>query len=304
MRAMSTPTLTPQNDTGSKRHARGRIWTALAASVVAMGLLAWYITIRPESTVVRDEPYEVGTTTSDQLARLADLRIFFGHQSVGQNIIDAIPSIYAAARVDAPTIVESATPLPMPGGYIQHAHIGTNGDPIGKIAEFDRIMRSGVADNVDVAAMKLCYIDLEGKVDVEAVFTSYRDTLTALERDYPNVTFIYLTAPLTTERDWVKRLKARLGVSDYYPPSDNVIREEFNEKIRSEYAPTGRLFDIAAVQSTVDGTRALRNYDDADYYSMEESLSSDLGHLNTDGAAIVGSAFLASIAQADPAGGK
>lgn len=298
---MSTQTLSPHGGMDSKGRGRKRIWKALAASVSIAGLVISYTLIRPETTVVEEESYDTTTASRGQLTDVTKLRIFFGHQSVGQNIIDAIPGIYSAAGVSGPTIVESSTPQTMSGGYIEHAHIGTNGDPLGKVAEFDRIMRSGIANEVEVAAMKLCYVDFNGSTDVQEVFDGYRDTLAGLERDYPNVTFMHLTVPLTAERDWVKRVKSRLGLSDYYSPYENVIREQFNAKIRAEYSDTGRLFDIAAAQSTVDGTRVLRSYGGANYYSMAEPLSSDLGHLNPEGAALVGSAFLASIAQAVPA---
>lgn len=293
---MSTGRPSPEGRTQLEGRRRG--WLAAAAAAIAVGLVAVYVLIRPETTVVRDVSYRTEAPTQAQLADVARMRIFFGHQSVGQNIIEAIPDLYAAQNVPGPAIVESSAPIQMPGGYFQHALIGTNGDPLGKVSEFDRIMRSGVAGRVDMAAMKFCYIDFNEGTDVGQVFNVYKDTLERLSADYPNVTFMYVTVPLTTERSFVTRAKARLGLSDFNSPADNVVREKFNERVRGEYAGTGRLFDIAAAQSAEDGVRALRNYGGADYYAMEASLASDLGHLNHTGATAIGSTFLEAIAQA------
>lgn len=293
---MSTGTLSPEGSTRAAGRRRG--WLAAAAAAVAVGLVAAYMLVRPETTVVRDASYSTGVASQAQLADVAKLRIFFGHQSVGQNIIEAIPNIYAAQDVPGPTIVQSSAPIEMSGGYLQHAFVGTNGDPLSKISDFDRIMRSGIAGRVEVAAMKFCYIDFNEDTDVDQVFSHYQDTIERLSGDYPNVTFMYITVPLTTERSLVTRTKARLGLSDFNPPADNVVRERFNQKVRAEYSGTGRLFDIAAAQSSSGGIRTLRIYDGADYYSMESALASDLGHLNQTGATVIGSAFLEAIAQA------
>lgn len=274
------------------------IWLPVTTGVVVTGLIGTYLLTRPETVVVRAESYQVTAASGDQLAQVAGLRIFFAHQSVGQNIIDAVPAIYSSAGVDAPEIIRSEEPQTVTGGYLQHVNIGTNGDPLGKIAEFDRIIRGGVGDEVDVAALKLCYVDFHSGVEVSAIFDAYRSTLADLERDYPNVTFVYMTAPLTTDRGPLKRVKARLGLDNSLSPEDNVVREEFNTNIRAEYSKAGRLFDIAAVQATAsDGTRLLRSYQGANYYAMEDSLSSDPGHLSADGAVVVGGALFETIAR-------
>ena len=62
-------------------------------------------------------------------------------------------------------------------------------------------MRSGLGQHVDVAMMKLCYVDINSGTDVDALFATYRTTMAALQREVPGVTFIHVTVPLTTERD-------------------------------------------------------------------------------------------------------
>ena len=59
-------------------------------------------------------------------------------------------------------------------------------------------MRGGMGRHVDVALMKFCYVNFTTSADVNALFARYRDTMGALERDFPNATFIHVTMPLTT----------------------------------------------------------------------------------------------------------
>ena len=202
---------------------------AVLGGGVVVGLVSGYILARPESKVLGSEAYDVASAKADQLERVAGLRIFFGHQSVGENILDAAPDVFAAAGLAAPEFVESENPATASGPAILHTFIGRNGDALGKIAEFDRIMRSGMGNSVDVATFKLCFVDIRDGADTTAVFEAYRDTLSALERDYPDVTFLYTTVPLTTEfggplERAKRRVKDILGRDNLYVPAHNVAQ--------------------------------------------------------------------------------
>ena len=129
--------------------------------------------------------------------------------------------------------------------------------------------------------MNFCWGDVFSNTDVDALFARYRDTMAALERDFPNVTFIHVTVPLTTEpglftelKTWVKTL---LGRRDVFGQRANVTRERLNALIRGEYA--GRhLFDLAAIESTKpDGTRVSGRYDNQGYFALYDGYASDSG---------------------------
>jgi hypothetical protein len=273
-------------------------WLSAAAVVGVLGLVGSYVLVRPGS-VVRTETYEVPAVSAEQLQTFGGLKVFFGHQSVGRNMLDALPTVYATTGIEAPAIVESEAASASTGGYVQHVNIGENGDPLGKLAEFDRLIRGGVGEVVDVAVFKFCYVDFHEGDDVDEIFGAYKATLAALERDYPDVTFVYTSVPLTTERGPLGRVKGRLGFGDKLGPEHNVVREQLNSKIRAEYADTGLLFDIAAIQSsTSEGERLLRTFGGSEYYAMDGNLSSDPGHLNTAGAALVAGALVATVADA------
>ena len=241
---------------------------------------------------------------TEDLTAVARTRVFFGHQSIGMNVLDAVPGVYADHAVSAPPIEQGRAEPGPDGGFIAYKSIDEGVIDAGKTAlgDFDRAMRAGMGRQVDVALMKFCWADIYSDTDVDALFARYRDTMAALERDFPNVTFIHVTVPLTTEPDLFTQLKTRLktllGRRDGRAQPANVARERLNALIRGEYA--GRhLFDLAAIESTKpDGTRVSGRYDDQGYFALYDGYASDMGHLNAVGSKIAATAFLEAIAQA------
>ena len=190
--------------------------------------------------------------------------------------------------------------LGVDGGFIDHAFIGENEKPLLKIQDFDAKMRSGIGEQVDVAMMKLCYVDITSGTDVGALFRRYGETIAALERDFPEVTFVHVTVPLMTEQRQLSKLKGWLTGRSRYGPEENAARERLNALIRREYAGN-HLFDLAAAESTApDGTRSVGTYQGQPYYRLYEGYASDPGHLNGHGARIAATAWLKAIAQTSP----
>lgn len=237
-------------------------------------------------------------TGVQDLERVSRTRVFFGHQSVGANVLDAVPAVFAAHGMQPPPTVASRSRPPGPDGSIVHALIGENEKPLVKIADFDSIMRGGMAEQVDVAMMKLCYIDIRADTDVEELFTAYRDTLTALQRDYPDVSFVAVTVPLTTELRLRTRIKGLVTGSDRFGPAENARRERLNALVRRAFSDACR-FDLAAVESTApDGSRVRGSFEGDDYFSLHDGYASDLGHLTADGSRQTAAAWLRSVALA------
>ena len=226
--------------------------------------------------------------SADDLDILASTRVFFGHQSVGQNVLEGVRELYADHEQPAPVVKD--------------AFIGENEKPLRKIEDFDATMRSAGGEDVDVAMMKLCYIDITPQTDVEALFDTYRTTLAALDKDLPTVQFVHVTVPLMTEPGSLSRLKARLTGNERFGPAENVMRERLNTLIRREYAG-GHLFDLAAVESTTpDGARVSGTHRGTTYYALHDGYASDNGHLNQVGARTAATAWLTTVAAAARAG--
>lgn len=269
-----------------------RLIVAVAAVCVVVLVVgyAWVRSDRPPGV-----PYASPTATDDDLSAVAASSILFAHQSVGVNVLDGISSVYADRGLPAPQIGDPAGAAP---GVIAHIRIGANRDPFGKIDAFDALIRSGVGDRIDVAILKLCYEDVREGDDVAAIFAAYRDTLSQLRQDYPEVAFVAATVPLNIKRGPLGTVKDWVGRGDAYGPEHNVVRERFNTLVRDEYGGE-LLFDVAALESTApDGVRITGMHEGDLYYALDKEYASDSGHLNEAGAAIVAEGFLAVMAQA------
>lgn len=226
-----------------------------------------------------------------ELKAAADQRIFLGHMSIGWNLLDGLKGLYAAQGVPEPDIVQVALDAPPPDlpagrGAVVHAEIGTNGDPLGKIANFDTVMRGGMADAVDVALVKLCFTDITAGTDVDAVFAAYRTTLDGLERDFPDVRFLHTTVPLTAAPSGIKQHLKVVVRGD-----DNAARERYNALVRDAYGDDD-LFDIAAAEGTAaDGVRTA---------SLATGWADgDREHLNQAGSAMLAARFLDVLTQTE-----
>lgn len=222
---------------------------------------------------------------------LAKKRVVFGHQSVGQNILDGVQSMAAQANVDLP-ITESRTPVG--GGGIVHFMIGQNEDPLSKIEDFAKTLENGAAQGTDIALMKLCYIDFKSDTNAKQIAERYSATLDRLSQQFPNTTFVAVTAPLTSlqtgPKAWIKRLLGR-EPGGY---ADNARRQEFNDLLRARYSQQGRLFDLAKIEAESAGDY---QYQGRPLEALNPKLTYDGGHLNTQGKQRVAQAFLAFLAK-------
>jgi hypothetical protein len=197
------------------------------------------------------------------LQTLSTKAIYFGHQSVGYNIMDGVQALVTGTPGVTLRIEGTSDPAAMRKGVFAHAGNGSNGDPAGKIAAFQASVQGGIGAKVDIAFFKFCYVDFDGSTDVASLFANYRAKMTALKSAYPTVRFVHFTVPLTTG-----------------PAADNAVRERFSDLIRSTYSGAEPVFDLAKTESTrpdgstemVGGVRALA-----------AAYSSDGGHLNSAG---------------------
>ena len=230
------------------------------------------------------------------LERLTQRRVFFGHQSVGGNILDGVRGLSPSAK--APAIVEvkdASTAIAQ--GTLAHAFVGQNEQPETKIAHFERLLDGGVAKQVDVALMKFCYIDFTSSTDAKALFEKYRTTLAGLKSRHPGVTFVHVTAPLTTVQRGAKAWFNELRGRPVFGVGENVSREAFNALMRQTYGGKEPLFDLAALESSQsDGTRETYEVNGRAYPAMVPAYSDDGGHLNAAGQARVASALVAFLA--------
>jgi hypothetical protein len=203
-----------------------------------------------------------------QLQVLSTHGVYFGHQSIGNMFLwmsGGLSSILNANTGPDPALRRTLDPAEMGPGVFAENFVGANFDPASKIASFEAQLRGGIGAKVDVALMKFCFVDFQPGVAYFAsgtaatLFASYRAMIARLQADYPGVLFVHVTAPLVVYANGDGR---------------NPLREEYNALLRSTYAGTEPIWDLALLESTRpdggreiggDGAPALYpGYDDGD----------------------------------------
>jgi hypothetical protein len=235
---------------------------------------------------------------ADRLARLRETTIFFGHQSVGQNIVDGMTDVLASVA-GAPSIVEGIPAAGFPGFH--HARIGRNDHPGEKIADFERAAATAFTGTPGVALMKLCYVDIHVATDVRALFDGYRHAMDRLRSAAPGLRIAHLTVPLTLAENWKGMVRATLTRA-VTQRARNAARERLNDLIRTLSDGDGPVFDLARMESTrTDGSRVTSAHDGAAVPGLVPEYTDDGGHLNRDArvrAAITLLRFLADVVPA------
>lgn len=211
------------------------------------------------------------------LVRVAQQRIFFGHQSVGENLLEGIKKLSISAAVPV-KIVEVVTAGDVKQPMIGQTFIPENGKPLMKLNSFEQDMGSKPT-GLDIAMMKFCFVDITADTDVKDLFSKYRKTIEDLQAKNPGTTFVHITAPLTSEKsgfkEFLKRVIGRGG------SAVNVRREEYNSILRKTYAGREPIFDLARVESTSpSGTEVTVKLNGTVAPAMDPEYTDDGGHLN------------------------
>ena len=216
-------------------------------------------------------------------------KVVFGHQSVGNNILNGIKRLADRDGVKI-NIHEQRSPPTMNG--ISHFPIGGNGDSLSKIQDFAAAINAGAAQGADIAMMKLCYVDFDTTTDAKKVADEYIASMEYLSQKYPNTSFIAVTSPLLVTQSgpkaWIKKIIGKQP-SGYL---DNLRRWEFNSRLRERYVTAGRLFDLAQVEAQSNGKTCRVVVDGQEVEALCSELTNDGGHLNERGQELVATAFI------------
>lgn len=231
--------------------------------------------------------------SDQQIARISSERIFFGHQSVGSNILDGVRELAATDPRLKVRILKSADPGLIDGPALMEFEIGQNGDPRSKDEAFAQILAKGfAARGGGIAMYKYCYADIDASTDLKQMFESYRSEISALKAKYPALQIVHITVPLTVAelgpKAWIRGLLGQATRQDA-----NVKRNEFNRLLLQTYAGKEPIFDLAKVESThADGSRSYFMRNGEMIYTLASKHTTDGGHLNESGRRVVAAALL------------
>jgi hypothetical protein len=239
----------------------------------------------------------IGEVSAQTWKKLSGEKIYFGHQSVGANILEGVHDVMKDNPQIELNVVETTDPIAFNKPAFGHSRVGKNTDPQSKCRAFSDVLNQGVGSNVDIALLKFCYVDVTTNTDVDTVFEEYKNTITNLKQKFPHLVFIHLTLPLTTIETGIKAsIKKIIGMKlDGY--DENIKREDLNTQLRTEYGKKEPLLDIAQLESTYpDGTRSTFSVGGRIYSSMVPEYTDDGGHLNAKGRRIVAEQLLVVLA--------
>jgi hypothetical protein len=277
---------------------RLNIWIQLIYSLIISCIISsgcGDTTMKPS-----DISLQSASITHNAWDELSKKKIYFGHMSVGYDIIAGINYIKKINPSIKLNIQETKNPELIKNGIFAHSANGENTRPKSKIDSFVKTMEAGLGQKVDIAFFKFCYVDFEENTDVNDLFGYYSSSMDLLKKMYPKVTFIHATAPLTAEGEsvnvkyYVKYLvKKVLGkAKNSYI---NIKRNEFNSLLRKKY-DSRHIIDIELFESTKpDGTRYISNDGGKKHNSLVPVYTYDGGHLNETGRVQVADKLLVAI---------
>lgn len=228
---------------------------------------------------------------------LAEARIYFGHQSVGGDIIDGIREPDRNGETPRLNIVEGHDSALLTQPAFAHSRIGRNAYPHEKIDDFAALITNGVGDLADVALMKLCYIDINENTDINTLFNHYTETLNTLQNSYPDTLFAHCTVPLTTVTSGPKtQIKKLLRMKHIWEYADNIARNRYNTLLLEYYSGKAPVFDLAGAEARLENDSLLTfSHRGKRFLSLNPALARDHGHLNDTGKSRVARGFLSFI---------
>lgn len=224
-----------------------------------------------------------GPDLAAELATLAGVAIYFGHQSVGGQLMDAVATLLAGNAGPEPTLLAAPEASQIDPGDWAHAYIGQNQAPLTKLDAFRAALSGPIGGRVQIAFVKLCYVDAYSTAaeSPSGLFASYQGMVAAVQAERPGVRLVHVTMPLVT---------VAAESSDGW--ASNARREAYNDLLRRAYG--AQVFDLALLEAT-DPTGAVVVNPASGARGMYAGWSSDGGHLNAAGAARIGRALVAHL---------
>jgi len=236
--------------------------------------------------------------------KLSKKKIYFGHQSVGNDIMNGIRDIMSENSDIKLNIVRTNNIEELSSYCFAHSAIGQNFDPESKLNEFVKLMDQGLGNNVNGALLKFCFVDIHSMTDLNKLFNNYKTKMSDLKKKYPETIFIHFTVPLTFHptgmRAVLKKLKIIVkGIMGDPDTSDNTPKYKFNAMIQKEYSGKEPIFDLALYESASRDGQVLtyRKKGNITSHALRNEYTDDGGHLNEIGRRFIAEQFLLFLIQ-------
>jgi len=231
------------------------------------------------------------------LEKVSTMKIYFGHQSVGYDLLSGMEQWEEETGVQIPK-AETRDFSSTDGASLVHFRVGKNMDPYSKIDDFAALVEQIPKDEASVAFFKFCYIDFHHSADVDAIFTAYKEKMLALRKSSGNCRIVLCTVPLRTIQKGPKAIAKKILGKPLNNTRENIKREAFSERMRSELGGEFPVFDLARAEYTLpDENIASFKYEGKTYPRLPDNYTRDQGHLNPEGAKIVAFRFITFLSE-------
>lgn len=244
---------------------------------------------KPEQSMTEEfhKVYDGGNDVSSMLKEIGKTTIFFGHQSVGYNIMDGLEAWYNETAVQS-ALVETRDFKEIDSPAFVHFRIGENQDPISKIEDFATILGQIPDTLASIAFFKFCYVDIIDTTSVAPLFAMFQERMVQLKQQYPHVKIILVTATYTGIQTGWRALVKRVLFMPLAGELENIKRHQFNTRMLEEMGDNFPVFDLGKIESTLpDGTSNTYKYKGEYYPALCNVYTHDLGHLNESGSRVV-----------------
>jgi hypothetical protein len=264
--------------------------------VLIIGLLLFCSCKETGMEILRKSYSRLDEISQDRWDALSQKKVFFGHKSVGANIIEGLKEVMAQRPNIKLDIRETTDPADFIKPVFAHSAIGKNKEPLTKLDRFREIMEGGVGRAGNIAFFKFCFVDIDHETNIGPLFDRYVELIDELRKRFPDLKIVPFTVPLLSKPVGIKtRLEKILGRLPWYE-EDNVKRNMFNDKLRAHFKDT--LFDLAAIESRIDDTKkATFRADGKTYDLLYRAYTDDGGHLNSIGRQVVAIELLRMLAE-------
>lgn len=221
---------------------------------------------------------------------VARRRVYFGHQSVGRDIIAGLEALNGQHGLGM-RFVQTRTPSVVSGPVFIDFLAGENARPATKNRAFLQQLDARQSPDGAIAMLKYCYVDIGAHTDAARIFDEYCRTVDSVRSGHPDVVIVHVTVPITSVESVAKaRMKELLGRPSLR--SANLRRQEYNTLLRRTFAGKEPVFDLAAVEASgpteVGRVVAAGNRLEA----LDDAFTHDGGHLNTFGSRAAAAAML------------
>ena len=264
---------------------------SVLALVGATGIVAVAALGRDMDVATLPSARPLEDVTAEQWAALGARQIFFGHQSVGENLMAGVEHVLRTRTDISVQVRLTDDPSQMAAAGFYHARIGQNGFPATKLEAFAEIVSDSAIAPSGTVILKLCYVDVAPGTDPEAVFAQYRQTVDSLRAPRPVLTIVHVTTPLTTDAGWLRHVAAGLrGLTSRR--QGNYLFGRYNELLLETYGGRDPVFGLARHDATdAKGRLSTVRVDGKSVPMLLGEWSSDGSHPNEAGRCRVAEAF-------------